>query len=263
MNFKTLTLLLALFCATHSALAAVAITQPVAITPSVLVSGNSMDSGNTTFTSSLSSVNASFQFVAPASFSATSTAGYNVIWLDGFSNFGNDGTLNSKLSSFLTGGGTVIVQSPGFGTESLATDYPLGSQLSALYTYPPGENLIRLLNTSNPLNAGLTGSGLSGWNASAAGIFTTVNGPFTILADNGSGNQYITIYITVGSGNLIYTQLGVSQRLSAVNDPQAITFLNNIVAASVPEPASLALLAFGGLLLASRRSMRGLFMGSR
>ncbi len=253
MNFKSLTLLLAL-CIAQSAHAA-AITQPTAVTPSVLVSGNSMDSSNPTFTGNLSSVNATFQIVAPASFSATSTAGYNVLWLDGYSNFGNDGTLNGKLSSFLTGGGTVIVQNPGFGTEAM-TDYPFGSQLSALYTYPPGENLIRIVNPSHPLNAGLTGPGLSGWNASAGGIFTAVNGPFTILADNGSGNKYITIYMAVGSGNLIYTQLDISGRLSNVNDPQAIAFLNNIMAASVPEPASLALLAFGGLLLASRRSTR-------
>jgi hypothetical protein len=127
---------------------------------SILASGNSMDSINPLLTGQLNSLGYAFTFVTVGNFASASTAGYSAIWLDGFSNYGNDGTLSAKLTSFMNGGGTVLVQNPGFGTEAIES-YPFGAQLSAIYTIPPGENLVRIVNAGHPINAGLTGAGLS------------------------------------------------------------------------------------------------------
>ena len=202
-----------------------------------------MDASNTSLTGQINSLGHTFTFGNPAGFSATSLSGFNTVWLDGFSNYGNDGTLNAKLTSFLTGGGTVLVQSPGFGTESLSS-YPLGATLAANYTYPPGENFIRIVNAGHALNAGLTQVGLAGWNPSAAGVFTA-NGAFTVLADNGVGTETISLVQSVGAGTLVYTQLGISQRLANASDPVALQFLDNVIRTSVPEPATVGLLMLG------------------
>ncbi len=241
MNTKRLALILAVVVFEFAAPARAA---------NVLVSGNSMDNSNTDFTSRLSTLGHVFQFVTTGAFQSTSTAGFDVIWLDGFSNYGNSGGLNLKLTSFVTAGGKLLVQNPGFGTENIA-DYPLGSQLGAIYTIPPGENFVRLVNPSHPLNAGLTGTGFNGWNASAAGYFEGSSGPFTVLADNGSASQFITLNTTLGQGSITYTELLIAERLSRVTDAQALAFLNNVIL--VPEPGTWVLLALGAACLARRR----------
>ena len=224
----------------------------------VLVSGNSMDSSNPGFTSRLDSLGHSYTYVPPASFIGTSLSGFNVIWLDGFSLY-NSG-LSPKLTDFLNGGGTVLVQSPGFGSEPLS-DYPLGSTLSTVFTFPPGENLVRITVPGHPINAGLTQADLSGWNPSGAGYFTA-SGDFTVLMDNGESDQFITLVQNVGAGTLVYTQQGISQRLTTLNDPGALTLLNNVIVTVVPEPSVIGLWVLGaGMLVAGVNARRRMSSG--
>ncbi len=219
----------------------------------VLVSGNSMDSSNSGFTTALNTLGNTYTFVPPSGFLGTSLGGFTVVWLDGFSLY-NSG-LNTKLTDFLNAGGTVLVQSPGFGSESIS-EYPLGATLSAVYSYPPGENLIRLAAPGNPLNAGLTEAGLSNWNPSAGGYFTAA-GDFTVVTDNGAIDQLITLERNVGAGTLVYTQQGISQRLSGVSDPAALRLLHNVIQTAVPEPGMIGLFVLGaGMLTTGLRAKR-------
>ena len=221
----------------------------------MLVSGNSMDNSNPGFVANLNSLGHTYTFVPTDSFTSTSLTGFNAVWLDGFSFYG--GGLSAQLTSFLNGGGTVLVQNPGFGTEQIS-DYPLGSSLTPVYTIPPGENLIRIAASSHPINAGLTGSALSGWTPSAGGYFSTV-GDFTVLTDNGTSGEAITLAQAVGAGTLVYTQQGLSQRLASTSDPAALLLLNNIFLTAVPEPGVFGLLALGaGMFSAVRVRVRSL-----
>src|SRR5580698_9532526 len=77
--------------------------------------------------------------------------------------------------TILLSGGTVLVQNPGFGSQALS-EYPDTTGLSILFQ--TGDT-VHILLPGNPLNAGLTDAGLSGWNNSTYGIFTAVPGGYT------------------------------------------------------------------------------------
>jgi hypothetical protein len=119
-------------------------------------------------------------FVAPSNFASTSLAGFDAVWLDGFSQYGT-GTWQQNLLAFMHTGGNVFVQNPGFGSESLSM-YPLGAPLSASYTCSSGgENAIAIVDATSPLganhavNAGLTNAGLSNWGPAACGYFNDID----------------------------------------------------------------------------------------
>ena len=221
----------------------------------VLISGNSMGTYNTNLTDAISGLGLTAVFVAPSNFASTSLTGFDAVWLDGFSYYGS-GNWPNKLLSFMNAGGNVFVQNPGFGSELLSF-YPLGAQLAATFTYPPGEETITIIDAVSPLtanhsvNALLTGAGLSNWGASAYGYFPDI-GSFVGLTDTGTPGQWVTIMTEVGDGYLVYTQQGVSQYLGSSANPgptsDAGRFLDNVVTLShsqVPEPATITLLLLG------------------
>jgi hypothetical protein len=227
----------------------------------VLVSGNSFDDSNPAFTGPLATLGYDYSFVGADSFGAANLAGFSAVWLDGFSQYspgtpGNPGLVAATLTSFMNGGGVVLVQNPGFGSESLA-NYPFGNELSATFNYPPGENTIRIIAPASPVNAFLTGAGLSSWTpASAFGVFVSGTGSFTGITDNGTAGNWITLTRPVGAGALIYTQQGISQSLiNDADDVAALRFLDNVVGlAAIPEPNPSLLLLAG---------MAGLFVWKR
>ncbi len=235
----------------------------------LLISGNSLGDSNPNLTNTLSGLGLTADFVIPANFATTSLNGYDAVWMDGFSQFGSE-NWSANLITFMNGGGKLLVQNPGFGSEGMSS-YPLGAQLSANFTYPPGQDTIVIVDTTSPVganhpvNQGLSGSGLSGWNASAYGIFTNIGG-FTGLTTTGTAGQWITIVSPVGEGYVVYTQQGISQYLGGASNPGAgsevALFLKNVVTLSsnpVPEPSSISLfmlgLAFMGLMLGLKHSI--------
>ena len=127
--------------------------------------------------------------------------------------------------------------------------YQLGAQLTANFTFPPGEDTISIVDATSPLganhavNAGLTDAGLSQWGPSAFGYFSNI-GTFSGLTNTGTPGQCVTIVAAVGSGYLVYTQQGVSQYLSSAANPgpssEAALFLDNVVTLTcVPEPSAI------------------------
>ena len=54
----------------------------------ILVSGNSMYQGNTNLTEAIAGLGHTAVFVAPVNFADTSLAGFDAVWLDGFSQYG-------------------------------------------------------------------------------------------------------------------------------------------------------------------------------
>lgn len=202
----------------------------------ILVSGNSLDPGNPSLQGVIAGLGHTAVFVDPVNFAGTSFVGFDAVWLDGFSQYGPE-AWPAHLLAFLNAGGNVLVQNPGFGSEPLSA-YPLGAQLAAQSTFPPGENAIVIVDALSPLganhalSAGLTDAGLSQWGPAAFGYFGTI-GAFSGVTTTGSGGQWVTIVAGVGPGYLVYTQQGVSQYLSSAANPgptsEAARFLDNVV----------------------------------
>jgi hypothetical protein len=204
----------------------------------VLLSGNSMNLSDATLTANLAQLTGNtYTFVAPSDFATTALAGFDLVWLDGFSQYAS---LDS-LGPYLNAGGYVLVQNPGFGSNPLS-DFPDASGFSAVFQFG---DTVHILLPGNPLNAGLTDGGLSGWGSSSYGYFSAVPGGYATLSDDGNPADAITVSTQVGSGELIYTEQGLSQYLNSqsfsANSP-ALTFLEN--AAAAPEPGSAGLLFF-------------------
>ena len=227
-----------------------------------LLSGNVFGGSDPAFTGALTSLGLTPTYVSPFNYGNADLSGFSAVWLDGFSQFspgtpGNPGLSAANLVSFMVAGGVVLVQNPGFGSEPLSA-YPFGNELSASFTYPPGENTVRPIASAGPINLHLTSAGLSGWNPSSYGILSTI-GSFTGVSDNGTANNWVTVVRPVGAGMLVYTEQGLAQRLLAdPTDPQALQFVGNVVGlAAVPEPSATALvwsLGLGALLAVRRRS---------
>lgn len=238
--------------------AAFILASPTVPAQSVLLAGNSLDSPE--FNSALDSLGLTHTAVSPFNYGTTGLNGFHMVWLDGFSQYspgtpGNPGLSASALTSFMQGGGVVLVQNPGFGSEALAA-YPFGDELAATFTFPPGEDTIRITDPANAVNTGLSGSSLSGWTPSAYGIFTGSLGSFSGISDNGSSGNWITLVRPVGAGELIYTQQGISERLAAnPADAAALAMVRNI--ASIPEPSPLTLWTFLVPVFYCHRLLRG------
>jgi len=231
----------------------------------ILVSGNSMSASNANLTGAIAGLGHQATFIAHQDFAATSLAGFDAVWLDGFSQYGA-GNWPADLVAFMNGGGNVFVQNPGFGSEGLST-YPLGSQLSIIFTYPPGQDTIAIVDTGSPpganhaVNWGVDDAGLSNWNVSAYGYFSSIGG-FTGLTNTGTAGQWVTIATQVGAGYLVYTQQGVSQFLSSAGNPgagsAAARFLDNVVTLNaVPEPSSVSLFLLDCGLMGLAGARRG------
>lgn len=206
----------------------------------VLVSGNSMDSSNPTFVNNLNKLSHTFTFVNPANFASTDLSGFDAIWLDGFSLYTSAAL--ARLTPFLLTGKTVLVQNPGFGSEPIS-DYPFTAGLTATLDGPG--TTVHVVTPGDPINAGLTDANLSNWApASRFGMFVSVPATYTILTDDGTSNEVVSIVKTTGPGRLVYTEQGISQSLSASDLPLSsgqLTFLNNVLTSAVPEPSSFLL----------------------
>jgi hypothetical protein len=244
------------------ALAGAMAVAPAAHCQIVGFSGDGFDTSNPLVASALASLPGSFTQIARDGLAgAASAGGYSVLWLDGFSTFPNFPT--TELTSFVDNGGILLVQSPGLGGNPLSA-YPFGSELSGLTFapsagFPAGEPAVHIVNSANPIMAGLTDAGLTwqsanAWNAS--GHAGPSIGSFQGLADNGTAGQWITLARPAGAGEVIYTYQDISRRLAdPLNGAQPLKLLNNIIAA--PEPPTAALAAAGAaLLLASRHRRR-------
>lgn len=223
----------------------------------VLVSGNSMDSSNTTFTTNLNKLPGhTYTFVAPGAFSGTTLSGFRTVWLDGFSQY----TSLASLTLFLNAGGTVLIQSPGFGSEPL-TAYPFTGQMTATFV-GTGPNSVRIVTAAHPLNAGLTNANLSNWPPNSAfGFLGNIPAEYTLLTDDGNASELISIVRPVGSGLLVYTEQAISQSLSSSDLPVTsgqLTFLNNVLSVAVPEPSSFVLAGMT-LVLGTLRLLGGRF----
>jgi hypothetical protein len=199
----------------------------------ILASGNSMDqlmNPNSNLSKAISGLGHTVTYVPPSQFKDAPLSGYDAVWLDGFSLFGTD--LKAKLGAFINLGGNVFVENAGLGGEPLST-YPLGAELTRIDV--PDFSTIRIVLTLDPVNAGLTGQGLSGWSpsASASGYFENI-GAFRGVTDTGVPGQWVTIARRVNWGNLVYTHQHVSQFLRdnpfvPGSNSQAAQFLHNVV----------------------------------
>src|SRR4051812_30489685 len=111
-----------------------ALTATSGFSISVLISGNSMDP-NAGFLSNLALLNGSptITYAQSQNLASTPLGGYDLVWLDGFSQFID----LSTLVPYLNGGGHVLVQNPGFGSEPFS-DYPNGAGIGVVFTAPEG-----------------------------------------------------------------------------------------------------------------------------
>jgi hypothetical protein len=228
---------------------------------SVLLSGNSL--GNPHQLEVLAGLGYDVTVVSPFDYGKQDLSGYGAIWLDGFSQYspgtpGNPGLSAASLVSFMNAGGTVFIENPGFGSESLG-QFPFGAELINRFE---NHDTIRITDSLNPLFAGVTSAGLSNWGnpASSTGAFDSNTGSFQGIADSGTAGEWITLEKEVGAGRLIYTDQIVGRRIESANSPlnsSEVQFLNNALAVPVPEPSSIALFVFATFaLVASRRGIR-------
>jgi len=216
------------------------------------VAGDSFNLGELSYRQALESSGHSFRVLPD--FSAASLQGLDAVWLDGFSTF-TGGPLDlaaPSLEAFVRAGGTLLVQSPGFGLES-ADEFPFADGVIATTT--ASEATIRNMQVGGWLRA-ITDAQLSGWpTPEVSGHFTSI-GTFTGLADNGTPGQWVTIGAFADNGPVIYTFQDISRLMFDPRAPDAIALLNSIL--PVPEPSTLALVALGGVALTwgGRRRLR-------
>ena len=214
------------------------------------VAGDSFDMSNPAYVSKLES--SGHQFVEIANFNPETIMNLDAIWLDGFSAFFfTDLDLSSpNLTAWVQNGGTLLVQSPGFGAES-ADQYPFGHDLTVQLA--PSENTIRI-RQSEPWLKGVTDAQLSNWNQTEApGQFLTI-GDWQGLADNGTDGGWVTIGRVEGSGAAVYTFEDISRMMFDPRSGDAIALLDSII--PVPEPATTTLLVLGAAAIPFLRRRR-------
>lgn len=188
-------------------------------------------------------------FVQLPNFNASSLQGLDAVWLDGFSAYSLSGfdLSSTDLQNFVKGGGLLLVQSPGFGFESVS-EYPFAENLSV--TTSPSEATIRI-RVADPYLDLVTDPDLSDWTqAGTSGNFTQITG-WTGLADNGTDGQWVTISRKVDSGAAVYTFQDISRMMFEPKADEALKLLDSII--PVPEPATFALFGVGAVALLARR----------
>jgi len=210
---------------------------------SLLVSGNAMNAAST-FTDNLDQLTGTtYTIVQPQFFGSESLSGFNVIWLDGFSLYQN----LPNLLPWLNNGGTLLVQNPGFGSNSLS-EYPSTTGLNISFS---NSDTVRILDRTSPFAAGLTSAGLSNWGSSSYGYFSVVPTGWDVISDDGTSGEDLTIAMNVGAGRLIYTEQGVGEYLSANSfsaGDAPVQFVQDVVAG--PEPGTSILIVSGVAALA-------------
>jgi hypothetical protein len=211
------------------------------------VNGDSFDVTNPAYVAKLQE---SGHTVIPLnSFSPTELATLDAVWLDGFSAYDLRGLgftpeNLANINNFVSGGGLLLVQSPGFGFEG-AEEYPFASELTV--TTAPSEETIRI-RVEDPYLDLVTDPDLSGWTqAGTSGHFVSITG-WTGLADNGTDGDWVTISKNIGSGAAVYTFQDISRMMFEPKSQEALNLLNSIL--PVPEPSTYALIGAGGALLA-------------
>lgn len=173
----------------------------------ILVSGNGFDHSSNIFDTNLDQINHSFTFVDPEALMQTELSRYDAIWLDGFSFF--NGLWAGTLMTYLNLGGTLFVQNPGFGSNSIDS-YPFGDELAAVYTEPDFEEQVRIVEPYHPINVLLTDETLSDWRpVSAYGYFESNIGGFLGISDTGQDGRWVTLVREVGQGFLVYTHQAI------------------------------------------------------
>ena len=210
----------------------------------ILVSGNAMNAASP-FTGNLDQLTGTtYTIIRPQDFGSESLSGFSVIWLDGFSLYQD----LSVLQPWLNNGGTLLVQNPGFGSNSLS-EYPSTTGLSVNFST---SDTVRILDQASPFAAGLTGAGLSNWGSSSYGYFSVVPTGWDVISDDGTSGEDLTIAMNVGAGRLIYTEQGVGEYLSANSfsaGDAPVQFVQDVVA-DAPEPGTSVLIMFGVAALA-------------
>lgn len=219
-----------------------------AFASSLLVSGNAMNAASP-FTDNLDQLTGTtYTIIQPQSFDSESLSGFSVIWLDGFSLYQD----LSTLMPWLDNGGTLLVQNPGFGSDSLS-EYPSTTGLSINFSV---SDTVRILDQTSPFAAGLTSAGLSNWGSSAYGYFSVVPNGWDVISDDGTSGEDLTIAMNVGAGRLIYTEQGVAEYLRANSfsaGDAPVQFVQDVVDTpepGTPEPGTSVLTAFGVAALA-------------
>ena len=206
-----------------------------------------------------------FTEVSIAEFSSVDLYNYDVLFvseafLSGSTMVRNDALLDGLKNReayidewLFKGHGLVALSDPNVGAYDWLPDtiQPTIEPLTA-------DNYMYIEDTSHPVMAGITDTGLSGWGASSHGKFMDTAG-LDILVDDRRDNP-ITLAGTYGSGKVVLTlqDPNFHYYFTDSTHPDQIQFVSNAlewVSTPVPEPATIILLGSSliGLLYGTRK----------
>jgi hypothetical protein len=174
-----------------------------------------------------------------ANFGASELTGLDALWLDGFSiydpEFNGYDLASPALSSFVQNHHLLLVQSPGFGGNSIV-EYPFAADLSIQVS--SSEATVRIQKSDTWL-WNVSNAQLSNWQDTAQPGYFDAIGDYSGLADNGQNGQWITISKEVGTGVAIYTFQDITRNIGTSKEADALALLKSVM---VPEPSTNALL---------------------
>jgi hypothetical protein len=213
----------------------------------VLASGGDIDS---TDASILAARGINLTIVSPGALDATiaanpTLAGFQGVWLGWATNFSVSAASATDLRNFVIAGGSFLGETP-FG-NILA----FGPDGGSVAQNGSGGNSVHIVAPGDPVMAGLTDAGLSGWDSSYHGSYTAT-GAFTVLAiGNDNGGLPVTITELLGAGRVTFTEQDASFHMqfgsgdTSSNSPKANLVVNALTATVTPEPSTLILLGVG------------------